>query len=184
MELWTTDIHCKAPIWHGKKPPAMTSTPPISPPHPHPTPTQPTEKGSRHWTLLKTQEADGKMRRGRERGGRLMTGQSGRRCTQTGAVTWHSSSSTESTVPLKRGSTTLAVTLIGQDKRGLPFSVFFFFFSWNDWAVQWDGVGLWMWPMAVTHINSKQSNVGLKHTSAGTSGSGGGASWLEIRGWC
>lgn len=29
---------------------------------------------------------------------------------------------------------------------------------------------------AVTHISGQQANMGLKHTSAGTSGSGGGAS--------
>lgn len=141
-------------------------------------PLQPTERGSRNWTLLKTQEADGKMRR-RERGARLMTGQCGRRCTQTGPL--HSTVQVpQSRRCLWKEEARLWLWLLsGQIKEAC-----FLFSFLNGSAVQWDGVGLWMWPMAVTHINSKQNNVGLKHTSAGTSGSGGGASWLEIRGWC
>lgn len=150
---------------------AMTWTPPILP-------YKPAERGSRNWTLLKTQEADGKMRRGREVGDRWLAKGGG------GA---HKRGQLRSTVQVPQSCRCLWIEearlwlwlLSGQINEAC-----FLFPFLNDRDVQWEGVGLWMWPMAETHDNSKQSNVGLKHTSAGTSGSGGGASWLEIRGWC
>lgn len=81
-------------------------------------------------------------------------------------------------MPLKRGNMTRGwvVTLIYSDREAFMTEPC----DGMEFVSECDG---WLWS-AVTHISSEQSNVGLKHTSAGTSGSGGGASWLEIRGWC
>lgn len=84
MEPWATNTHCKAPICQGK------NTPPNPTTH-----TNPLKKGQEIGLCSKPKKRMERRGKGREKGGRLMTGQSGRRCTQTGAVTQRGSSSTE-----------------------------------------------------------------------------------------
>lgn len=112
---------------------------------PIPTTTNPLKEGQEIGLCSKPKKRmDGWGEEGREVG--LMTGQSGGRSRRTGAVMWHSSSSTES-VPLKRGSTTWAATLIGPDKKGLPF---IFFLEMTESCNGMESVSecdQWQWPI-------------------------------------